>query len=113
VTDPREHHVALTATTQIKVSVVATLITVTGPDQLPGALAQRRRPVVIENEELRWRFLALAYLQQARWWLIPILGYWLLSSAITNRYKLEADWHLNWKLDRSFDGKITLTPAKK
>ena len=72
MTDP--HHIALSARTQIqfKAAATPTLITVTHPDQLPGALAQRERPVVIGYDERR--FSMLAYWQEARLWFIAALS---------------------------------------
>jgi hypothetical protein len=33
----------------------------------------------------------------------------IMQMVIANRYKLEADWHYNWKTNE-MGGKITLTP---
>jgi hypothetical protein len=49
-------------------------IAVRTPNELAPALAQREKPVVIENDELAKRISRLAYWQEARrWWFIAAL----------------------------------------
>ena len=63
------------------------------------------------DAELRKKLLRLAYLHEARWWLIPILIAWVLSQAIARDYKVDSLWHLDWKIELTFEGKIILTPT--
>ena len=75
-------------------------------DRLPG------RAVVIENDAMQRKFANLAYWQQASvWWLIPLLIAFLINQAIVHQYKIDASWQLNWKIERTFEGKISLTPT--
>jgi hypothetical protein len=108
---PTTHHVLAAATTNLAVTIQAAVLTVNSPAELAVALSQRQKPVLIENDELKRKFATLAYLQEARWWLIPILLSWVLCQAIAKNYKIDASWHLNWRIERTFDGKITLTPT--
>jgi hypothetical protein len=109
---PETHRVNLHAHTQAVASARATFIAVTLPQQLAPALAQRQRAVIIENAEMQRRFTAFVQWQQAaRWWLIPILIAWLLNQAIIRDYKIDASWRYIWKVERTFEGKITLTPT--
>jgi hypothetical protein len=89
----------------------AAVITVTRQEELAAALGQGKKSVVIDNDELKQRFATFAYWQEARWWLIPILISWVLSQAIAKDYKIDASWHLNWRVERNFDGRITLMPT--
>jgi hypothetical protein len=81
--------------------------------ELPAALAQREKTIVIEGDKLTRPFSWLAYWQEARWWFIAWLVYRVLTTIIANQYHLDAEWHLSWKIERTFDGKITLTPTAK
>jgi hypothetical protein len=56
-------------------------------NELPSALAQHEKNVVIENEELNRKFSRLAYWQEARWWFVAFLVYKLLASSIANDYR--------------------------
>lgn len=108
---PVTHHVLLAATTKMAVKMQAAVITVTRPEQLAPALAQRGKSIAIENDEIKRKFANIALVESlGRWWLVPTLAAWILSQAISNHYKIEAPWRLNWKI-LSADGKITLTPT--
>jgi hypothetical protein len=110
---PITHHVL--AATSIKVAPVtlqAAVLRVNRPEELAPALAQREKTVVIENDAMQRRFAAFAQWQQAaRWWLIPILIAWLLNQAIVRDYKIDASWRYIWKVEQTFEGKVTLTPT--
>lgn len=110
--EPKIHQVSLRAHVQSTLTANATVIAVTRPEQLAPALAQREKIVVIENNEMQRRFAKLLQWQQAtRWWLIPILVAWLLHQAIVRDYKIDASWRYIWKVEQTFEGKITLTPT--
>ena len=89
------------------------VLRVANPSDLPNALAQHDKPVVIEVHSLQRKFQLLAYWQEARWWFIAWLMYKVLTTVIANQYHLDAEWHLKWKIEQSFDGKIILTPTQK
>jgi hypothetical protein len=102
-------------------SLTADAMVVVRPEELPAALRQHEKPVVIEdtpaNARLKGDFERL--LRWQRWrdtyrlLLIAILAFIALAQmVITNRYKLEADWHVKWKIIE-MGGKITLAPAEK
>jgi hypothetical protein len=91
--------------------IEVTLLRVTRREEFGPALAQHEKSILIEDQELKKQLARLAYLQEIKWWLIPILLAWILSQAIAHNYKIDASWHVNWKIERSFDGKITLTPT--
>jgi hypothetical protein len=99
-------------------SLTALLLTVTRPEQLPDALKQHEKQVVIENTPANARLTQdferlLRWEQRRETLLIIALVFVLLAQmAITNRYKLEADWHVKWKVIE-MGGKITLTPSQK
>jgi hypothetical protein len=94
------------------------LFTVTRPEDLPAALKQHDKQVVIEktpaNAKLTQDFERLLRWEQRRETLliIALVFVVLAQMAITNRYKLEADWHVKWKVIE-MGGKITLTPSEK
>jgi hypothetical protein len=96
----------------------AAIVTVSRPEQLPDALRQHEKQVVIEktpaNASLTHDFQRLLRWEQRRETLliIALVFVVLAQMAITNRYKLEADWHLKWKVIE-MGGKITLTPSEK
>jgi hypothetical protein len=111
---PKTHRVELASTVQATVTLHAVPIIVSRPEQLAPALVQREKSVVIENDEMKRKFAKFASWQEAaRWWLIPLLICWILNQAIVHDYKIDASWHLNWKVERTFDGKITLTPTDR
>jgi hypothetical protein len=84
----------------------AAIVTVTHPEQLPDALKQHDKQVVIENTQANaWLIYWLKWL--LRWKDIFIIG-WLLLQAFTLGYNLQYDWHMKWK-GVEVGGKITLT----
>ena len=97
------------------------LLTVTRPEQLPAALRQHEKPVVIENTTanailtrdfdrlLRWQRRRDTYRLLV---VVALLITWFLHTVITSRYKLNADWHVKWKVIE-MSGRITLTPPEK
>jgi hypothetical protein len=88
-------------------SLTALLLTVTRPEELPDALKQYDKQVVIENTKANaWLIYWLNWL--LRWKDIFIIG-WLLLQAFTLGYNLQYDWHIKWK-GLEVGGKITLTP---
>ena len=96
------------------------VLLVTSPEQLPAALKQRDKQAAIEKTQanarliqdlgrlLHWESLR----DTGRLLIFAWLIIWLTQMVITNRYKLEADWHLKWKAIE-MGGKITLTPSEK
>jgi hypothetical protein len=82
---PKTHHVSLTARAQAVASVSAVVITITQPEQLAPALAQRDKTVVIANDEMARRFARFAEWQRsARWGLIAFAVAWLINQAIVH-----------------------------
>ena len=104
------HHVLVAAPISVAVSVGTAVLRVTRRDDLPSALAQRTKPVVIENDELARRLSVLERWRTTRFFHCLIAA--LVALAIAQQYKLDFGWSLNWKLDR-LDGKITLTPTQR
>ena len=107
---PTMYHVIADSGMGLETTLQVAVMTVVRTEQLAPALAQHQKSVVIENEELKEKFSRLVYWQEARWWILATLVYWLLSQAIANQYKIEGEWHIKWKIEQSIDGKITLTP---
>ena len=97
------------------------ILLVISPQQLPAALQQHEKPVVIENSPANAR-LAQDFERLLRWqrWkdtnrllLIGALVLIVLTQmVITNRYGLEASWYVKWK-PTEIGGKITLTPFER
>ena len=118
---PRQHFAAATLAGTSSLTASALILTVMRPEELPAALRQHETPVVIENTQantrLRRDFELL--LRWQRWkdtYRLLLIGVLLLivlaQMVIANRYKLEADWHVKWKVIE-MGGKITLTPSEK
>jgi hypothetical protein len=97
------------------------VLTVIRPQQLRDALKQHEKPVVIEKTQanakltqdferlLRWQKWNDTY----RFLLIGTLTVIVLAQMVmSNKYGLEAGWHLKWKAIE-MDGKIKLTPSEK
>jgi hypothetical protein len=85
-------------------------VTVTNPVQLPDALAQREKPIIIENVPanktlIRWLTLFLRY---GHWW---VLG-GLLAYAINQNYGIQLSKTI-WHGDTTTEYKIILTPHEK
>jgi hypothetical protein len=108
---PKVHHVLVGAPMHMEVTLAVATLRVTRTEEFAPALAQREKSIVIEDQELKKQLARLAYLQEMRWWLIPALLASILSQSIAHNYKIDASWHLNWKIERTFDGKLTLTPT--
>lgn len=81
--------------------------------ELAPALAQRTSPIVIDNDEIERRLTKLERWQKWKWewWTFGIaaLVAAVLAWAIAKDYKIDAKWHMQWKVER-FDGRLTLTP---
>jgi hypothetical protein len=77
--------------------------------ELPPALRQHEKPVVIEDAELARRFQRLLEWREARSWLIAVVGGGLIAYAISMNYKVEIGFEKDFKLQK-LNGKITLTP---
>ena len=90
----------------------ADAIRVTRPDQLPAALAQRTKTVVIDNAEIEHSLSSIERWRTVRFLGIGVLVAAVISLAIAQRYKIDFSWTLNWKIER-LDGKLTLTPHSK
>ncbi len=92
----------------------ATVIRVTRPGELAPALAQREKTVVIESDEMQRVFARYAFWKSTiPWLMIPPLISWLLSQIIASTFELDASWHLNWEVGRTFGGKLSLTPTDR
>jgi hypothetical protein len=116
MTNPEQptNHVLLAATGQIRVTgMAANMIVVSRPEELPAALSQRAKPVVIENAELTRKFGWMEFWQgrEATYRYIATLIFALLALAMVLQYKISLGWQQDWTLGRS-DGKITLTPTR-
>jgi hypothetical protein len=97
----------------------AVLLVVNHPAQLPDALRQHDKSVVIENSPanagLRNDFDKL--LKWQKWkdtnrllWLAALIFILFTQMVMSNRYKLDASWHAKWDV-YEVGGKITLTPS--
>src|SRR5690349_15463164 len=87
-------------------SVEAAVLRVNRPDELPPALAQRTKAVVIDDKTFAANFAA-----EERWRQVSFIVFLLLSMyalALAYRYKMETDCHLKWR-GVGAGGKITLT----
>ena len=104
---PRTLH---TETGSFTVQGSPAVLLVTNPSQLPVALSQYEKPVVIENAPanawLTYWFKQLLRLEDTDR-LLRIA--WFIIRLITQSYNLEYDWHVKWNWIE-VGGKITLTP---
>jgi len=104
---PRTLH---TETGSFTVQGSPAVLLVTNPSQLPVALSQYEKPVVIENAPAN-AWLTYWFKQLLRWedryQLLTIA--WLIVRLITQSYNLEYNWHVKWNWIE-VGGKITLTP---
>src|SRR6516165_5605989 len=104
---PRTLH---TETGSFTVQGSPAVLLVTNPSQLPVALSQYEKPVVIENIPAN-AWLTYWFKQLLRWenryQLLTIA--WLIVRLITQSYNLEYNWHVKWNWIE-VGGKITLTP---
>src|SRR5262245_13145591 len=91
-------------------SADATVIHVTRPNELPAALGQRAKPVIIENDRLERVFSVLLF------WLkygpLALIIASLIAFAIQRGFKIETSLIHDWKIERT-EGKITLTPSPR
>jgi hypothetical protein len=94
------------------------VLLVTRPQQLPAALKQHDKSIVIENtpDNARLRRDFDLLLRWQKWkdinrllWLAALVFILFTQMVMSNRYKLDAGWHVNWKVGE-VGGKITLTP---
>jgi hypothetical protein len=87
------------------------VLTVTEPAQLPAALDQRAKTVVIEHAGLERRFAWIEFWQgrEGTKRYVASLIAALFALALALQYKLDIGWQADWKLKR-VDGKIILTP---
>jgi hypothetical protein len=95
------------------------VLLVTRPAQLPDALRQHEKQVVIENtpDNVRLRRNFDLLLKWQKWkdinqllWLAGLVLIVIMQMVMSNRYKLDADWHVKWNVGE-VRGKITLTPS--
>ena len=100
----------LTETGSLTVQGSPAVLLVTNPSQLPVALSQDEKPVVIENTPanawLTYWFKQLLRLENTDQ-LLRIA--WFIVRLITQAYNLEYNWHVKWNWIE-VGGKITLTP---
>jgi hypothetical protein len=90
-------------------SLTALLLSVTRPEDLPAALKQHEKPVVIENTQANaWLIYWLKLLY--RYKDIFIIG-WLLLQAFAYGYNIQQyDWHVKFLGVIEVGGTIKLTP---
>jgi hypothetical protein len=100
----------LTETGSLTVQGSPAVLLVTNPSQLPVALSQYEKPVVIENTPanawLTYWFRQLLRLENTDQ-LLRIA--WFIVRLITQAYNLEYNWHVKWNWIE-VGGKITLSP---
>ena len=98
--------------------VGSAVLIVTHPEELPAALKQHEKPVVIENTpanaRLRRDFDLLLRWQKwrdtNRLLLIAALTFIaIMRMVMANTYGLETGWHAKWRVGE-VGGKLTLTP---
>jgi hypothetical protein len=115
---PRHHSTAAQFAGTSTFSASAAILTVTHPGQLPAALRQHPKQIVIENTpdnaKLKRDFELL--LKWQRWkdtyrllLIVILLVLAIMQMVIANKYGLDFGWHLKWTVFE-LDGKITLTP---
>ena len=114
---PRTLH---TETGSFTVQGSPAVLLVTSPQQLPAALQQHEKPVVIEKTPANAR-LTQDFERLLRWqkWndtyrllLIGTLAIIVLTQMVmSNRYGLEASWYTKWAVFE-VGGKIKLTPSQ-
>src|SRR5258708_4623996 len=75
----------------------AEVIRVALPSQLPSALAQKNKPVVIDDPKMAERFKSLQAWREARYWFFGAMITGLVGYALSRDYKIEASWHRDWK----------------
>jgi hypothetical protein len=95
------------------------LLTVTRPEELPDALRQHEKSVVIENTPANAR-LKRDFERLLRWqkwkdinqllWLAALIFILFAHMVIATKYKLDISWYLKWAVFE-MGGKITLTPS--
>jgi len=99
-----------TETGSFTVQVSPDVLLVANPSQLPVALSQHEKPVVIDNTPanawLTYWFRQLLRLENADQ-LLRIA--WFIVRLITQAYNLEYNWHVKWNWIE-VGGKITLSP---
>jgi hypothetical protein len=89
----------------------APVLRVTGPGQLPAALGQKEKSVVIEDPRLQRRFSQVAFWQGREGTLrfVASLVAALLALALALQYGLNIHWAQDWKIGKT-DLNVTLTP---
>jgi len=101
-----------TETGSLTVQGSPAVLLVTNPSQLPVALSQDEKLVVIENTPanawLTYWFKRLLRLEDTDR-LLRIA--WFIIRLITQSYNLEYDWHIKWNWIE-VGGKINLTPRR-
>jgi len=104
---PRTLH---TETGSLTVQGSPAVLLVTNPSQLPVALSQYEKPVVVENTPanawLTYWFKQLLRLENIDKLLVVA---WLIVRLITQSYNLDPHWYIKFGWIE-VDGKITLTP---
>src|SRR5262249_40393976 len=91
---------------QLTISGSPAAIRVTRHEELPAALTQHTKTVVIENKSLERIFSMFLF-----WSAVPILA-GLIDCAIVRGYKINASLTHDWKIERT-EGKITFTPKSQ
>ncbi|MET3156837.1 hypothetical protein [Bradyrhizobium diazoefficiens] len=91
----------------------APVLRVTDPGQLPAALGQKERSVVIEVPSLQRRFSQVAFWQGTQGTIRfgASLVAALLALALALQYGLDIHWAQDWKILKT-DLNVTLTPKR-
>lgn len=106
---PATHHqlFAETGHYQVRGGVAALAVTVAHPAQLPAAVSQREKPVVIENTPANKNLIRVfnIYIRVDHWWVIGAL----VAYAIYQGFSIQLS-HTEWRAGKTTEDKIILTP---
>ena len=86
-------------------------IVVTHPSELRDALAQRERPVLIEDRKLARWFQNLEFWRTVRLGIIATMIAWAIQQSIAHKYNIDVSLLYHWKTE-TIEGKVILSPPK-
>jgi hypothetical protein len=95
---------------RLTLSSLPPTLRVTRREELPAALAQREKPVVIADSDIETLFEIIERGRSIRLLGVGIIIASVVCYGITLKYKIEWNWQYHWDIQR-LDGKITLTPT--